>query len=120
MRIFFSGHANLERINWASIALIPKVSSLETTVYYRPISLINSSLKILSKVLANRLGKVLSSLVEPEQSAFMKGRCVLDNIATAEELIFSIHNRRLPGHILKVDLLKPSIWWIGISLLIFL
>lgn len=36
----------------------------------------------------------------------MKGRCILDNIATAEELIISIHKRRTPGHILKVDFAK--------------
>lgn len=103
---FYSGFANLERINWASIALISKVDSHESTVDYHPISLINSSLKILSKVLANRLSKVLSSLVDFDQSAFMKGRCILDNITTAKELIFSIHKCRLPGHILKVNFAK--------------
>lgn len=30
----------------------------------------------------------------------------MDSITTAEELIFSIHKRRLPGHILKVDFVK--------------
>lgn len=40
----------------------------------------------------------------------MKGRCILDNIVTAEELIFCrifcLHKQRLPGHILKVDFAK--------------
>lgn len=73
---------------------------------YRPISLINSSLKIISKLLANRLRRVINSLVDTTQSAFLKGRCILDNIATAEKLIFSIHNGRLPGYILKFDFAK--------------
>ncbi|KAH7674505.1 RNA-directed DNA polymerase protein [Dioscorea alata] len=103
---FFNGRANLERINWASIALIPKVLSPETSGDYRPISLINSSLKIISKILATRLSKILSNLVDGTQSAFLRGRCILDNIATAEELIFSIHKRRAHGHILKVDFAK--------------
>lgn len=73
---------------------------------FRPISLINSSLKIISKLLGTRLSKVMNLLVDNKQSAFLKGRHILDNIATAEELIFSIHKRRLPGHILKVDFNK--------------
>ncbi|XP_039143982.1 uncharacterized protein LOC120281134 [Dioscorea cayenensis subsp. rotundata] len=100
---FYWHHANLDRINWASITLIPKVDAPESPGDFGPISLINSSLKIISKVLANRLSKVMNLLVDKEQSAFLKGRCILDNIATAEELIFSIHKRRLSGHILKVD-----------------
>lgn len=90
----------------ASIALIPKVDSPKTPGDYRPISLINSSLKIISKLLASRLSKVINSLVSSEQYTFLKDRCILDNIAIAEELIFSLHKRRLPGHILKVDFLK--------------
>lgn len=82
------------------------MESLESMGDYRPISLINSSLKIISKLLANRLRRVIDSLVDTTQSAFLKGRCILDNIATAEKLILSIHNRRLPGYILKVDFAK--------------
>lgn len=44
---FFFERANLERINWATIALIPKTEALDTSGDYRTISLINSSLKIL-------------------------------------------------------------------------
>lgn len=45
-------------------------------------------------------------MVGEDQSAFLKGRCILDNIATAEELLFGMVKRRLPGHILKVDFAK--------------
>ncbi|XP_039129007.1 uncharacterized protein LOC120265183 [Dioscorea cayenensis subsp. rotundata] len=103
---FYDGRANLERINWANIALIPKVESPEHPRDYRPISLVNSSLKILSKILATRLGKVMDKLVDHAQLAFLKGRCILDNVATAEELTFSMKRRRLPGYILKVDFAK--------------
>ncbi|XP_039136364.1 uncharacterized protein LOC120273726 [Dioscorea cayenensis subsp. rotundata] len=103
---FFAGKANLECINWACIVLIPKVMSPSSPGVYRPISLINSALKIISKILASRLSTVIDSLVDHAQSAFLKGRCILDNIAMAEETIFSIHQRRLNGHILKVDFAK--------------
>lgn len=106
VRTSLRGGANLERINWASIALIPKVATPGGPGDYRPISLINSSLKILSKLLASLLSPVMNSLVDSNQSAFMKGRCILHNIAIAEELIFFLHKKRLPGHILKVDFAK--------------
>ncbi|XP_039122026.1 uncharacterized protein LOC120258641 [Dioscorea cayenensis subsp. rotundata] len=88
---FYFGRANLERINWANLALIPKVESPELLGDYRPISLINSTLKIISKLLAIRLSK---------------GRCILDNVVVVEELIFSMQKRRLPGFVLKVDFAK--------------
>lgn len=100
------GRANLERINWANIALIPKVVSPDSPRDYRSISLINSSLKIVSMLLATRLGNVMNDLVDNNQSAFLKGRCILDNVAIAEELIFSMNKRRMPGYILKVDFAK--------------
>lgn len=107
---FYWNRANFERINWANIVLIPKVDSPVSPGDYRPISLINSSLKILSKLLALRLSYVINSLVDVEQYAFLKGCWIFDNIATAEELIFSIHKRKLPGHILKVDFSKAFDW----------
>lgn len=48
----------------------------------------------------------MDALVGNAQSAFLKGCCILDNVAIAEELIFSVHKRRLPGFILKVDFVK--------------
>lgn len=92
-----SGRANLERINWANITLIPKVHRPKLPEDYHPISLINSSLKIISKLLASRLSKVMTLLVDNAQSAFLKGRCITDNITTAKELIFNLHKHHLPG-----------------------
>lgn len=105
---FYSGNANLERINWANIALIPKCQSPDDPSHYRPISLINSTLKIVSKVLANRLSRKIGGLVDLTltQSAFIKGRCIIDNISTAHELLFYMQKLRLQGLILKVDFFK--------------
>lgn len=103
---FFWQKANLEKNNWDNIALIPKMETPESPGDYRHISLINSFLKIISKLLAWRLSKVMNSLMDNKQSAFLKGCCILDIITTAEELIFIIHKCRLPWHILKVDFSK--------------
>lgn len=50
---FYFGNANMERINWANITLIPKCHSPDNPSQYLPISLINSTLKIVSKRLGN-------------------------------------------------------------------
>ncbi|XP_039146809.1 uncharacterized protein LOC120284053 [Dioscorea cayenensis subsp. rotundata] len=100
---FYNHSANLERINWANIVLIPKNEAPVSVSDYRPISLINAPLKIISKILATRLSKVIDRLVDHSQSAFIKGRSIMDNVVAAEEIIFSLQKRRLDGNIAKVD-----------------
>lgn len=99
-------NSNFDRINWENIALIPQCQTLEDPSHFRPISLINSTLKIVSKVLANRLSRHIDMLVDSTQSAFIKGQCIIDNIVTAQEFIFFMQKHRLPGLILKVDFTK--------------
>ncbi|GJX45144.1 ribonuclease H-like domain-containing protein [Tanacetum coccineum] len=64
--------------NPSFIALIPKVNDLRFTSDFRPISLIGCQYKITGKLLANRLATVIDSIISPEQSAFIKGRQILD------------------------------------------
>lgn len=51
---FAKGEGSIERINYSLIVLIPKKKTPQAIEDYRPITLLNSSLKIISKVLANR------------------------------------------------------------------
>jgi len=69
------------------IALIPKVVSPQRVNDFRPISLVGSMYKILSKVLANRLRSIMGSAISDSQSAFIKGRQVLDGILVANEVV---------------------------------
>ena len=68
---FMDGTASVEELNSTNIVLIPKVPLPETVGQFRPISLCNSSMKILSKLLANRLKPLLSSLILENQNAFV-------------------------------------------------
>ncbi|KAL9688405.1 hypothetical protein QQ045_032826 [Rhodiola kirilowii] len=67
-------------INRTYIALIPKIASPQSFSDYRPISLLNSAYKILSKCLAKRLSTVLPHLISPSQSAFVANRNIMDGI----------------------------------------
>lgn len=66
------------------IRLIPKSGELSFLKNWRPITLMNLLYKIISKILANRLKQYLSFLVDEEQTGFIAGRRILDNILVLE------------------------------------
>ena len=63
-----------KEINAAFLTLIPKVLNPEDLREYRPISLVGCVYKVLSKILTNRLKKVLPSIIGPFQGAFVQNR----------------------------------------------
>jgi uncharacterized membrane protein len=69
----------LHLLNSACITLIPKTAEALKVKDYRPISLIHSFAKVMTKVMANRLATKLPALISPRQSAFVKGRYIHDN-----------------------------------------
>ena len=67
-------------LNHTFITLVPKINFPEYAHQFRPISLCNVLYKIYSKVLVNRLKKLLPSIITEHQSAFTKDRLISDNI----------------------------------------
>ena len=59
---------------------------------YRPITLLNTELKILARVLANRLQLVISDLIGPEQSYAVKGRSIQDNLHLVRQILEGIED----------------------------
>ena len=74
------------------ITLIPKINNPEYISQYRPISLSNVLYRIFSKVLANKLKKVLPHLVLEQQSDFVKDKLIFDNTMVAFEILHYMRN----------------------------
>ena len=88
---------------------MPKVKHPKKLEEFRPISLCNFAYKIISKVLANRLKPWLLELIEAEQSAFVGGRQIHDNILVVQEVLHQLRVRRRKKKvqaILKLDMQK--------------
>ncbi|KAJ0599091.1 putative RNA-directed DNA polymerase [Helianthus annuus] len=88
------------------ITLIPKVRDASSLNEFRTISLVGVINKVISKVLANRLKKVLPSIISENQSAFVKGKFILDGPLIINETINWIRKSKKKAFLLKVDFEK--------------
>ena len=85
---------NFELLNSAFVTLLPKREDASSIKDYRPISLVHSFAKLVTKILANRLAGYLNQLVSPNQSAFIKGRFILDNFMLVQHTTKFLHQQK--------------------------
>jgi hypothetical protein len=84
----------LYRFNFALITVIPKEKDVRTMNKFRPISLLNCSYNFFfTKVIISRIEKV----IDRNQTAFIKGRYILESVVTAYEVLHSVHSSKGKG-----------------------
>jgi hypothetical protein len=97
---------NMGALNSAFITLLPKLQPAQCVKDYRPISLVHSFAKLVTKFLANMLAGRLQEMVSSNQSAFIKKRFIQDIFLLVQQTARFLH-KQMQHHILfKLDISK--------------
>ena len=89
------------------ISLVQKKDkALNELKNWRLITLFNCNYKIASQAIASRLKFVLSDLIDHDQTGFLKGRAIAENICLINNVNSYTHLKDLPGLLLFIDFEK--------------
>jgi len=103
---FHSGVLDVSRINYGIITLLPKILEAEKIQQFRPICLLNCLYKLITKVLTLRLEKVANKKILYTQSAFLKGRNIMNGVLALHEILHETKRNNEVGIVLKLDFEK--------------
>ncbi len=86
---------------------------------WRLVSLLNADYKIIAKLLAMWLQVVLPSIINDDQSGYLKGRFTEQNIRLLEDVTICTKQKQFPGILLSIDFEKAfdylnwnfQLWW---------
>ncbi|GKC29214.1 RNA-directed DNA polymerase, eukaryota, reverse transcriptase zinc-binding domain protein [Tanacetum coccineum] len=111
---WFSEKAKISKAcNASFVTLVPNVVDPLGLGDFRPISIIGSIYKIIEKILAKRVKRVIGKIIGEVQNAFIEGRYILDGVLIANETMEFLKQKKMKGIIFKVDFEKAydSINW---------
>uniref|UniRef100_A0A803PA04 Reverse transcriptase domain-containing protein n=1 Tax=Cannabis sativa TaxID=3483 RepID=A0A803PA04_CANSA len=94
VRSFFESGLLAEGCGDANVVVLPKTRNLECTSDLRPIALCNVLFKIITKVMVNRMKPFMDSIISENQSAFIPGRLISDNILVPFEVLHYLRRKR--------------------------
>ncbi|KAM0831366.1 hypothetical protein ACQ4PT_065600 [Festuca glaucescens] len=80
-----------EALNEALITLLPKKDGAVELKDFRPVSLVHSFARLLTNIMARRLAPRMQELVDGNQMAFIRGRCIQDNYLLVKESAKLLH-----------------------------
>lgn len=110
IQAFFCGQIIPKSFSHSCIVLLPKVCNPNKITEFRPISLSNFTSKFISKLMSSRLGSILPELVSLNQSGFVKGRNISENIMLAQEIIHQIKKPNIGSNVvIKLDMAKAYV-----------
>lgn len=93
--------------NSTILALVPKRPGASVISDFRPISCLNTLYKVIARLLVRRIKPILPELIVLNQTAFVKGRLIVENTVLAGELVNGYHRKTGPKRItIKVDIAK--------------
>ncbi|XP_057251813.1 uncharacterized protein LOC130591882 [Beta vulgaris subsp. vulgaris] len=84
---FFQNGKLLKEVNNTLITLVPKVKCPGHVTEYRPIACCNVIYKTITKVICNRLSKILPEIIAENQGAFIKGRFIAHNVLICQDMV---------------------------------
>lgn len=96
MNEFYEGKTLVNRINHSMVVQMPKTDNPKGGDF-RPICFLNCTIKILAKVMANRLKPILCNIIGCYQARFVSGGYILDNVVAATKAIHSCGKRGESG-----------------------
>lgn len=91
---FLNGGSMPCPLNHTYLALIPKANNPTYFNEFRPIFLCNVLYKIIAKVLANRLKRVLPNIISSCQSSFILGHLITYNVLVAYEVLHKMKTQQ--------------------------
>uniref|UniRef100_A0A453CMW0 Endonuclease/exonuclease/phosphatase domain-containing protein n=1 Tax=Aegilops tauschii subsp. strangulata TaxID=200361 RepID=A0A453CMW0_AEGTS len=94
---FMRGFVDIARLNYGVLSLIPKVPGADNIRQYRPIALINVPFKICAKSCATRLSPIAHRTISRAQSAFIRGRNILEGPLALQETLHELKRTHEPA-----------------------
>ena len=105
---FFSVGILPYALNHTFISLVPKSDKARKVDNFQPIALCNAAFKVISKLLARRLGPLLEKLISLTQSAFVPNRNITNNTIINHKIVHFMNTKkgRVGFMALKIDMAK--------------
>ena len=105
------------RLNKGCVSPIYKKKDPEDIANYRPITLLNTDYKILTKALSIKLAEVAHEIINPDQAGFIPNRSIFDQVKTTKLVIDYMSKFNKSGAIIALDqekaydkILHPYLW----------